>query len=172
MTARPSDFPPPFDWREFVAEPSDPPGERIDVGVLVVGAGPAGLAAAVRLGQLLRERPDVAERLGDVPVAVVEKGRAPGAHLLSGAVVNPRAFRELFPGVHTDDLPFRGAVVREGVYLLTPNLCGNQIATAFLAEGTLPNRDVSCPADTAEPLTAGTARERAARELMRRVRWW
>ena len=120
MTARPSDFPPPFDWREFVAEPSDPPGERIDVGVLVVGAGPAGLAAAVRLGQLLRERPDVAERLGDVPVAVVEKGRAPGAHLLSGAVVNPRAFRELFPGVHTDDLPFRGAVVREGVYLLTP----------------------------------------------------
>ena len=58
------------------------------------------------------------------------------------------------------------------VYLLTPNLCGNQIATAFLAEGTLPGRDVSCPADAAEPLTAGTVREQAARELMRRVRWW
>jgi len=117
---RPADFPPPFDWREFVAEPTDPPDERIDVGVLVVGAGPAGLSAAIRLGQLLEEQPDVRERLGDVPVAVVEKGRAPGAHLLSGAVINPRAFRELFPGLHTEEMPFRGAVVREGVYFLTP----------------------------------------------------
>jgi electron-transferring-flavoprotein dehydrogenase len=120
VTARPADFPPPFDWREFVSEPADPADERIDVGVLVVGAGPAGLAAAIRVGQLLEERPDMAERLGDVPVAVVEKGKAPGAHLLSGAVVNPRAFRELFPGIHTEELPFRGPVVREGVYLLTP----------------------------------------------------
>ncbi|HJS69560.1 MAG TPA: hypothetical protein VJ744_02060, partial [Gaiellaceae bacterium] len=119
MSARPADFPPPFDWREFVAEPTDPPDERIDVGVLVVGAGPAGLSAAIRIGQLLEEHPEMQEHLGDVPVAVVEKGRAPGAHLLSGAVVNPRAFRELFPGMHTDEMPFRGAVVREGVYFLT-----------------------------------------------------
>ena len=119
MSARPADFPPPFDWREFVAEPTDPPDERIDVGVLIVGAGPAGLSAAIRIGQLLEEHPEMQEHLGDVPVAVVEKGRAPGAHLLSGAVVNPRAFRELFPGMHTDEMPFRGAVVREGVYFLT-----------------------------------------------------
>jgi electron-transferring-flavoprotein dehydrogenase len=119
VTARPADFPPPFDWREFVAEPTDPPDERIDVGVLIVGAGPAGLAAAVRLGQLLEERPAVRERLGEVPVAVVEKGRAPGAQLLSGAVVNPRAFRELFPGLHTEELPLRQPVIREGVYFLT-----------------------------------------------------
>ena len=119
MTARPADFPPPFDWRDFVAEPTDPSDERIEVGVLIVGAGPAGLAAAIRLGQLLEGRPDLGERLGDVPVAVVEKGKAPGAHLLSGAVVNPRAFRELFPGIHTEELPFRGPVVREGVYFLT-----------------------------------------------------
>jgi electron-transferring-flavoprotein dehydrogenase len=119
MSARPADFPPPFDWREFVTEPTDPPDERIDVGVLIVGAGPAGLSAAIRVGQLLQEHPELQENLGDVPVAVVEKGRAPGAHLLSGAVVNPRAFRELFPGMHTDEMPFRGAVVREGVYFLT-----------------------------------------------------
>jgi electron-transferring-flavoprotein dehydrogenase len=120
VSVRPTDFPPPFDWREFVAEPTDPPDERIDVGVLVVGGGPAGLAAAIRMGQLLEERPDIREQLGDVPVALVEKGRAPGAHLLSGVVVNPRAFRELFPGMVTEDMPFRAPVIREGVYFLTP----------------------------------------------------
>ena len=119
MTVRPADFPPPFDREEFVAEPSDPTDERIDVGALIVGAGPAGLAAAIRLGQLLGERPELQERLGEVPVAVIEKGKAPGAHLLSGAVVNPRAFRQLFPGIHTEDLPFRAPVVREGLYYLT-----------------------------------------------------
>jgi electron-transferring-flavoprotein dehydrogenase len=119
VSARPADFPPPFDPEEFVAEPSDPPDERIDVGILVVGAGPAGLAAAVRVAQLLEERPELRERLGDVPVAVVEKGKAPGAHLLSGAVVNPRALRELFPGMHAEDMPFFGPVVREGLYYLT-----------------------------------------------------
>jgi len=116
---RPSDFPPPFDPEEFITEPSDPAEERIDVGALVVGAGPAGLAAAIRLAQLLEERPDMRERLGEVPVAVVEKGKAPGAHLLSGAVVNPRAFRQLFPGLPSEDLPFRAPVVREGLYYLT-----------------------------------------------------
>jgi len=119
MTVRPADFPPPFDPAEFVTEPSDPAEERIDVGALVVGAGPAGLSAAIRLAQLLEERPDLRERLGEVPIAVVEKGRAPGAHLLSGAIVNPRAFRQLFPGTHTEDLPFRSPVEREGLYYLT-----------------------------------------------------
>jgi electron-transferring-flavoprotein dehydrogenase len=120
LTARPADFPPPFDPAEFVAEPTDPPDERIEVGALIVGAGPAGLAAAIRLGQLLEERPDLRERLGEVPVAVVEKGKAPGAHLLSGAVVNPRALRQLFPGMHSEDMPFFGPVVHEGLYYLTP----------------------------------------------------
>jgi electron-transferring-flavoprotein dehydrogenase len=120
MSARPADFPPPFDASEFVAEPTDPVEERIDVGVLIVGAGPAGLTAAIRLGQLLEQRPEVRERLGDVPVAVVEKGKEPGAHVLSGAVVNPRAFRELYPGIHTQDLPFVRPVVKEGLYYLTP----------------------------------------------------
>ena len=117
---KPADYPPPFDPGEFVAAPSDPEDERIEVGVLVVGAGPAGLACAIRLGQLLEGAPELAERLGDVPVAVLEKGKQPGSHLLSGAVVNPRSLRTLFKGrAKTSEMPFYGRVEHEAVYLLT-----------------------------------------------------
>jgi electron-transferring-flavoprotein dehydrogenase len=118
---RPSDFPPSFDPNEFVVAPSDPEDVRIEVGVLVVGAGPAGLACAIRLGQLLEAAPELAERLGEVPVAVLEKGKQPGSHLLSGAVVNPRALRRLFRGRRrTGEMPFYGRVEHESVYFLTP----------------------------------------------------
>jgi electron-transferring-flavoprotein dehydrogenase len=114
---RASDYPPPFSASEFVAEPSDPVDERIEVGVLIVGGGPAGLACAIRIGQLLAESPELAERLGDVPVALLEKGKQPGSHLLSGAVVNPRSLRRL--GYRIDDLPSFGPVHAESVYVLT-----------------------------------------------------
>jgi electron-transferring-flavoprotein dehydrogenase len=121
MSVRPSDHPAPFSPSEAIAAPTDPADERIEVGVLVVGGGPAGLACAIRLGQLLEESPETAERLGDVPVAVVEKGRQPGSHLLSGAVVNPRSLRKLFDGrYHSRDFPFYGRVEHESVYFLTP----------------------------------------------------
>jgi electron-transferring-flavoprotein dehydrogenase len=117
---KPSDFPPPFSPREFVAEPTDPPDERIEVGVLVVGAGPAGLACAIRLGQLLENAPELTKRLGEVPVAVLEKGKQPGSHLVSGAVVNPRALRRLLRGrKRIADMPFFGPVEHESVYVLT-----------------------------------------------------
>src|SRR6266540_7021525 len=120
MSIRPADFPPPFSTEEFVAAPSAPAEGRIDVGVLIVGAGPAGLACAIRLGQLLEESPEMAERLGEVPVAVLEKGKQPGAHLVSGAVVNPRALRRLFRGrKRIDEMPFYGPVEHESVYFLT-----------------------------------------------------
>ena len=118
---RPSEYAPPFDARGYVAGPPDPAEERIDVGVLIVGAGPAGLACAIRLGQLLEDSPETAGRLGDVPVAVLEKGKGVGAHLVSGAVVNPRALRRLFRGrVRIDEMPFYGPVAHESVYFLTP----------------------------------------------------
>jgi electron-transferring-flavoprotein dehydrogenase len=118
----PADFPPPFRTADYVAAPTDPEDERIEVGVLIVGAGPAGLACAVRLGQLLEDAPEIRERLGEVPVAVLEKGKQPGSHLLSGAVVNPRALRRLFKGrKRIDELPFYGSVEHESVYFLTPN---------------------------------------------------
>ncbi len=120
MTARPADFAPPFDAAQFVTDPTDPPDERIEVGALIVGAGPGGLAAAIRLGQLLEQKPELREKLGEIPIAVLEKGKAPGAHLLSGAVVNPRAFRQLFPDLVAADLPLIAPVEHEGVYFLTP----------------------------------------------------
>ncbi|HEY7706047.1 MAG TPA: electron-transfer flavoprotein:ubiquinone oxidoreductase [Gaiellaceae bacterium] len=117
---KPADYRPPFDPAEFVAPPTDPAEERIDVGVLIVGAGPAGLACAIRLGQLLEESPETAARLGDVPVAVLEKGKGVGAHVLSGAVVNPRALRRLFRDrARVEDMPFYGPVDHESVYYLT-----------------------------------------------------
>jgi electron-transferring-flavoprotein dehydrogenase len=120
MAVRASDYPPPFSARDYVAEPTDPVDERIEVGVLVVGAGPAGLACAIRFGQLLEEHPDVAERLGDVPLALIEKGKQSGSHLLSGAVVNPRALRRLFRGRYRlEDMPSYGTVPGEAVYVLT-----------------------------------------------------
>jgi electron-transferring-flavoprotein dehydrogenase len=168
--ARPADFPPPFDPAEFVAEPTDPPEERIEVGALVVGAGPAGLGAAIRLGQLLEERPDLRDRLGEAPVAVVEKGKGPGAHLLSGAVVNPRALRQLFPRMHTEDMPFFGPVVREGLYYLTPKRAvripapptmwnhGNYVASVCELGGWL--------AERAEELGVTIVSETAAEKLL------
>ncbi len=117
---RPSNFPPPFVPAEYVTEPTDPADERIEVGILIVGGGPAGLACAIRLGQLLEEHPEVAERLGEVPVALVEKGKQPGSHLLSGAVVNPRSLRTLFRDrIRFEDIPSYGPVHGESVYLLT-----------------------------------------------------
>jgi electron-transferring-flavoprotein dehydrogenase len=118
--SRPSNFPPPFNAADFVSPPTDPVDERIEVGVLIVGAGPAGLACAIRLGQLLENDPATAERMGEVPVALLEKGKQPGSHLLSGAVVNPRALRRLFgENFRMQDLPTYGEVPGEAVYVLT-----------------------------------------------------
>jgi electron-transferring-flavoprotein dehydrogenase len=117
---RPSDFPPPFHPDEFVAQPTDPAEDRIEVGVLIVGAGPAGLACAIRLGALLAETPELAAQLGDVPVAILDKGKQPGSHLLSGAVVNPRSLRQLFgAGFRLEELPAYGPVPAESVYVLS-----------------------------------------------------
>ena len=120
MSIRPSEFPPPWSTSDAIASPTDPVDERIEVGFLIVGAGPAGLAAAIRLGQLMEEDRATAERLGEVPVAVLEKGKTPGAHLLSGAVVNPRGLQRLFKGrKRIDEMPFYGEVHGESVLFLT-----------------------------------------------------
>jgi electron-transferring-flavoprotein dehydrogenase len=115
----PARYPPPWRVDDGLGVPTD--ADPIEVGVLIVGAGPAGLACAIRLGQLLEDNPTTAQRLGDVPVAVLEKGKQAGSHLLSGAVVNPRALHRLFGGrKRIQEMPFYGEVAHESVYFLTP----------------------------------------------------
>ena len=81
-----------------------------------MGGGQAGLACAIRLLQLLEDDPELTESLGEVPVAVVEKGKVAGAHQLSGAVMNPSAIKELFPD--DDSWPNYGPVEGETVYFM------------------------------------------------------
>src|SRR5881296_3231956 len=88
-------------------------GDRMELDVLIVGAGPAGLACAIELAKLGKADGS------DLNIGVLEKAEALGEHSLSGAVVNPRAFRELFPDLNDGDFPFRGPVGKERVALLT-----------------------------------------------------
>src|SRR4029078_981708 len=99
------EFPPPFDSASVIAEPTDPADERIEVGIAIVGGGPAGLGCANKLMQVLEDEPELTEKLGEVPVAVIEKGKVAGAHLLSGANMRPSAMRELFPDLDPSECP-------------------------------------------------------------------
>jgi electron-transferring-flavoprotein dehydrogenase len=120
----PSEFPPPVDSvKEFIKRDLDGEDERIDVGVAIVGGGTAGLATANRLLQLLGDDPEMMERLGEVPVAVIEKAKTCGGHNLSGAVMRPGPLQELFPEMSREDWRRErfafGEVTKESVYILT-----------------------------------------------------
>jgi electron-transferring-flavoprotein dehydrogenase len=121
----PADFPPPVDVdKEFVKRGLDGEDERIEIGVAIVGGGTAGLACANRLLQLLADDPETLEKLGEVPVAVVEKAKTCGGHNLSGAVMRPGPLEELFPELSREQWRQEGfafgEVEKEAIYLL-PN---------------------------------------------------
>ena len=96
-----------------------PDAEAVPMDVLFVGGGPAGLAGAIALAQLVKADQEAGGDLGDVQIGVLEKAGALGEHSLSGAVVNPVAMRALFPDLEDKDFPFRATVAAERVYFLT-----------------------------------------------------
>lgn len=120
---RPADFPPPVEpVSEFIRRELAGEDDRIEVGVAIVGGGTAGLACANRLLQLLADDPETLERLGEVPVAVIEKAKTSGGHNLSGAVVRPGPLEELFPDLTREQWRKEGfafgEVKKEAIYIL------------------------------------------------------
>jgi electron-transferring-flavoprotein dehydrogenase len=88
--------------------------ETLDLDILIVGGGPAGLSAAIRLAQLQKEKGGES-----LAIAVLEKAREAGAHELSGAVLDPGALKELIPDFKEKGAPLAAEVHGEDVYFLT-----------------------------------------------------
>jgi electron-transferring-flavoprotein dehydrogenase len=95
--------------------------ESMEFDVVIVGAGPAGLASACRLMQLAQEKEQ------ELMVCVVEKGSEVGAHILSGAVFEPRALNELFPDWKEKGAPLNTPVVGDDIYLFNNEKSGIKV---------------------------------------------
>src|SRR5216684_1216506 len=96
--------------------------ETLDVDVVIVGAGPAGLAAAYRLAELVKAHNDSNEKKLELSIAVLEKGKEIGSHGISGAVMDPRGIAELMPDWLERGCPIESPVTDDGFWYLFEKL--------------------------------------------------
>ena len=100
--------------------------ESMEFDVIVVGAGPAGLSAACRLMQQAKEAQQ------ELSICVVEKGSEVGAHILSGAVFDPKALNELFPDWKERGAPLHSPVTQDDVYYLNSSTKGRRFPNSLV----------------------------------------
>ncbi len=116
----PADYQPGFAQDALILQ--EAPGEEaVPLDVVFVGGGPAGLAGAIELAKLAKKDAEEGGGLGELEIGVLEKAENLGEHCMSGAVINPAAFRTLFPDLGDDDFPFRTKVDSERLYLMKEN---------------------------------------------------
>ena len=87
--------------------------DTVSTDVLIIGGGPSGLAASIHLSDILKQRGQSKR------ILLIEKGRAIGSHILSGAVIKPSVFKELLPEVDLSEIPFNAKVIKDSTILLT-----------------------------------------------------
>src|SRR5437899_1401913 len=93
--------------------------EALDVDVVIVGAGPAGLAAAYELARLIKAHNEISDKkLDPISIAVLEKGKEIGSHAISGAVMDPRGISELIPDWIARGCPIESPVTDDGFWLM------------------------------------------------------